>query len=235
MYVIIFAFVRKLILILCIFSCCLLQFKAIAQPTLDTIQWCLKQKPHVFGKLDTRNSFIYNSRIKIFGIKVGLSYGKRLYIGIGYNQIYPNARAKSFDKQIYYTNDINASDSIAAKLQLFYFSAQLEYIYYRNKHWQLSMPIQIGLGQTYYKYVLDEKKHFIERYTCLIYEPAVSVEYRFVKWIGVGADVGFRFMLTESKQLNQQFNSPTYAFKFLIYYDEIFKSLFPKSKWSEKL
>jgi len=228
--------VRRLIVIFCVFSFCLLQLKAIGQPTLDTIQWCLKQKPHVFGKLDTRNSFIYNSRIKIFGLKVGLSYGKRLYIGIGYNQIYPYAKAtKNFDKQIYYTNDANAVDSAVGKLQLFYFSAQLEYVYYRNKHWQLSIPLQIGVGQTYYKYELAEKKRYIEKFTCLIYEPAVSVEYRFVKWIGVGADVGFRFMFTQSKELNQKFNSPTYAFKFLIYYDEIFKSLFPKSKWSAKL
>jgi hypothetical protein len=213
-----------------------LQLKSIAQPTLDTIQWCLKQKPHVFGKLDTRNSFIYNSRIKIFGLKVGLSYGKRLYVGIGYNQIYPYAKAtKNFDKPMYYTNDANATDSVTGKLQLFYFSAQLEYVYYRNRHWQLSMPLQIGVGQTYYKYALARKKMYTEKFTCLIYEPAVSVEYRFVKWIGVGADVGFRFMLTQSKELNQKFNSPTYVFKFLIYYDEIYKSLFPHSKWNDRL
>ena len=227
---------RRLFIIFCVFALCLLQLRTIAQPALDTIQWCLKQKPHVFGKLDTRNSFIYNSRIKIFGLKTGLSFGRRLFIGIGYNQIYPSAKAtKNFDKQIYFTNDLNTKDSITAKLQLFYFSAQVEYIYYRNNHWRLSMPFQIGIGQTAYKYEILNKWQYKERYTCLIYEPAVSVEYRFIKWIGVGADVGFRFMLTENKELNQKFNSPTYAFKLLIYYNEIFKSLFPNSKWSEKL
>ncbi|HRG52015.1 MAG TPA: hypothetical protein PLL00_04200 [Bacteroidia bacterium] len=214
----------------------MLQFKTIAQPALDTIQWCIKQKPHIFGKLDTRNSFIYNSRIKIFGMKAGVSYGKRLFIGLGYNQIYPNTKAaKSFDKQIYIPTEMNTMDSVTAKLQLFYFSAQIEYIYYRTKHWQLSMPLQIGIGQTSYKYEWLGKRRYNEKYACLIYEPAVSVEYRFVKWIGVGADVGFRFMLTESKALNNKFNSPTYAFKLLIYYSEIFKSLFPNSKLSEKL
>lgn len=227
---------RRLFIILCVFTLCLLQLRTIAQPTLDTIQWCLKQKPHVFGKLDTRNSFIYNSRIKIFGLKAGLSYGKRVFIGLGYNQIYPNAKAtKNFDKEIYLTNEQNTIDSITGKLQLFYFSAQVEYIYYRTNHWQLSMPLQIGVGQTSYKYEWLGKRRYDERYTCLIYEPAVSVEYRFVKWIGVGADVGFRFMLTESKALNNKFTSPTYAFKLLIYYNEIFKSLFPNSKLSEKL
>ncbi len=227
---------RKWIIIFFACGFWLLQLKSSAQPTLDTIQWCLKQKPHLFGKLDTRNSFIYNSRIKIFGIKAGLNYGKRLHLGIGYNQIYPFAKAsKNFNKQIYYTNADNAPDSVTALLKLFYFSAHVEYVFYQNKHWQLSMPIQIGIGQTYYRYQLLEKKYNDGQHACFIYEPAVSTEYRFYKWIGVGADVGFRFMLTNSKQLNQKFNSPTYAFKLLIYYDEIYKSLFPNSKWANKL
>lgn len=227
---------RKLIIIFSVFGCCLLQLKGIAQPTLDTIQWCLKQKPHLFGKLDTRNSFFYNSRIKIFGIAAGLNYGKRLHLGLGYNQIYPYSKInRNFDKQIYYTNENNVTDSITAKLQLYYFSGYVEYIFYQTKHWQLSMPLQVGIGQTGYKYELMGRKGETQAHACFIYEPAISTEYRFFKWIGVGADVGFRFMLTNSKELNQKFNSPTYAFNLLIYYNEIYKSLFPKSKLSEKL
>jgi hypothetical protein len=228
--------VRKLIIIFCFSGCWLIQLKGIAQPTLDTIHWCLQQKPQLFGKLDTRNSFIYNSRIKIFGLKAGLSYGKRLHIGIGYNQIYPFAKAsKNFNEQVYFTNDDNKPDSVTALLKLFYFSAHVEYIFYQNKHWQLSIPLQIGLGQTYYHYELFGERHNTDQHACFIYEPAVSTEYRFYKWIGVGADVGFRFMLTNSKALNQKFNSPTYAFKLLIYYNEIYKSLFPNSKWVDKI
>jgi hypothetical protein len=228
--------VRKWIIIFGVFGCCLLQLKGIAQPTLDTIQWCLTQKPSLFGKLDTRNSFFYNSRIKIFGIKAGLNFGKRLSLGLGYNQIYPFAKVtKNFDKQIYYTDTNNRPDSVTAKLKLFYFSAHVEYIFYQVKHWQLSMPLEIGIGQTAYRYELSHRKHNVEQHACLVYEPAVSIEYRFVKWIGVGADVGFRFMLTNSKVLNQKFNSPVYAFKLLIYYNEIFKSLFPNTKLAQKL
>ncbi len=95
------------------------------------------------------------------------------------------------------------------------------------------MPLQIGVGQTYYKYKLLGETKKIEKNVNFIYEPCVSIEYKYLKWIGVGADVGFRFMVTKDKKLNQNFNSPTYAFKLLIYYNEIFKSLFPKSKYSK--
>lgn len=220
--------IQKFFLIL-IFSGAL--FSSNAQPTIDTLKYCLKQRPHLFAKLDTRNSFISNSRAKIFGVKAGLKYGKRLSFGIGYNQLYPPA--KKFDTQVYYRNQDNIVESVTANLKLFYVSTHVEYVFYQTKHWELSMPLQIGIGQTYYKYKLLGLTKKIEKNINFIYEPCVSIEYKYLKWIGVGADVGFRFMVTKDRKLNQNFNSPTYAFKLLIYYNEIFKSLFPKSKYSK--
>lgn len=204
-----------------------------AQPTLDTMRQCLKEKPHIFGKFDTRNSFIDGSRAKVWGIKTGLNYGKRLFFGIGYNQLSPPS--KDFDKEILIVNTNNQVEKITATLRLFYISLHAEYVFYQTKHWQLSMPLQIGVGQTYYKYNLLGNRKVIEKDLNFIYEPAVSVEYKFVKWAGVGADIGYRFMLTDYKRLNQKFTSPTYAFKFLLYYNEIIKSVFPKSKLAKKM
>jgi len=221
----IYRFYKRILRIILV-SLCFLFIEAKAQPTLDTIKDCLKQKPQLFGKLDSRNSFISNSRAKIFGVKLGLNYGNRLHFGIGYNQLYPNA--KNFDKQVYYIKSNNIPDSATAKLKLFYFSTHVEYVYYQNNNWQLSIPLQIGLGKTYYQYDLDGKKKEMESTIVFIYEPAVSIEYKVLKWIGVGADVGFRFMVTDYRRLNQKFNSPTYAFKILIYYNEIYKSVFKK-------
>ena len=193
-----------------------------AQPTLDTIKDCLKQKPHLFGKLDSHNSFISNSRAKILGVKFGLNYGDRLHFGIGYNQLYPDA--KKFEKQVYYTNSTNMPDSSTAMLKLYYFSTHIEYVYYQNQNWQFSIPLLFGLGKTFYQYQLSGEKKDEQSTLVFIYEPAVSIEYKLMKWIGVGADVGFRFMATDYRRLNQKFNSPTYAIKLLIYYNEIYKS-----------
>ena len=97
------------------------------------------------------------------------------------------------------------------------------------------MPLQFGVGQTYYKYNQFGKRKVIDKDLNFIYEPAISVEYKFVKWAGIGVDVGYRFMLTSYKNLNQKFTAPTYAFKFLLYYNEIVKSVFPNSKLAEKM
>jgi hypothetical protein len=203
------------------------------QPTLDTIRTCLTERPQLFAKLDGRNSFIENSRAKIFGIKAGITYGKRLQFGIGYNQMYPPAAG--FDKPMYFYNSFGESYTVLAHLKMYYFSAYAEYVFYQTKHWELSMPLQVGVGKSYYRYTYAGIKHKTDELFNFIYEPAIAIEYKFVKWIGVGADIGFRFMVTSDKHLNKNFTSPTYAFKFLIYYSEIYKSLFPKSKWAEKM
>lgn len=216
-------FKNALILFFSFFS-----FHLFAQPTLDTISESLKKKPQVFAKLDSRNSFISNSRAKVFGVKLGLNYGKRVQFGIGYNQLYPPAN--NFNKTIYIQEDAIVKDSVIAKLNMFYFSGHVEYVFYQAKHWELSMPLQLGVGKTNYKYEYNSQKTIVNNSFNFIYEPAVSVEYKPIKWVGVGVDVGYRFMITTSKKLNQKFNSPTYAFKLLIYYSEIFKSVFPKSK-----
>lgn len=198
-----------------------------AQPALDTIKGSFKQKPALFAKFDTRNSFINNSRAKIFGIKLGLNYGKRVHVGVGYNQLYPPA--KDFNKQVYYTNSFGLLDSVTSRLRLYYIATYMEYIFYHTNHWELSMPLQLGIGKTYYKYELFGQKRVRDESLNLIYEPAISIGYKFVKWLGVGADAGFRFMITGDSRL-YQFNSPTYAFKVLIYYNELYKAFFVKNK-----
>lgn len=207
---------------------CFIYVSANAQPTLDTIMYCLKKKPQLFGKLDTRNSFISNSRAKIFGIKFGLNYGNRVHLGLGYNQLYPPA--SDFDKKVYFSSSTTAHDSANATLKLFYISAQAEYVYFQSKQWLLSIPLQIGVGETFYQFKTDNIKYKIEKNVIFIYEPAVSVEYKFVQWAGVGVDTGFRFMVTDYRRLTQKFSSPTYAFKLLIYYNEIYKTVTKKIK-----
>jgi hypothetical protein len=208
-------------------------FKSEAQPTLDTIKDCLKHRPQPFAKLDGTNSFIENSRAKIFGLKAGLSFGKRLQFGIGYNQLYPPA--ENFDQQLYFYNSFGRLYPVTAHLRMYYFSAYAEYVFYQTKHWELSMPLQFGIGKSYYKYLLSGVNMKTDESFNFIYEPAIAIEYKFVKWIGVGADVGFRFMVTSDRHLNKNFTSPTYAFKLLIYYGEIFKSIFPKSKLTKRM
>lgn len=215
---------HKVIFIVFCFICFFTSLKS--QPALDTIKYSLLQKPVLFGKFGTRNSFINNNRAEILGVQLGLNYGNYTRFGIGYNQLYSSSSA--FDKQFYFANSNNKTDTVNAKLKLWYFSVFAEYIYYQNNKWKYSIPLQLGVGQGYYQYNLNNEKNRIDENLLFVYEPAVSVEYKIVKWVGVGVDIGFRFIITNYKQLNEKLNSPTYAFKLVIYYNEIYKSLMRK-------
>ena len=97
------------------------------------------------------------------------------------------------------------------------------------------MPLQIGIGKTFYQYTEGGVKHKTNQSANFIYEPTISVDYKIIKWFGVGVDFGYRFMVTQNRKLNKQFNSPIIAFGLSIYYSEIVKSLFPKSKLAKKM
>lgn len=212
---------QRLCIYFLLFFCC--SFNALSQSALDTMRLSLEHKPQLFGKLDTRNSFISNSRAKILGFKLGLNYANRLHFGLGYNQLYPPA--KDFDEKIYFSNSLGTADSSIAALKLLYISTHAEYAYYQTGNWNLSILFQLGAGKTYYQYLRNNQKNRTNERFIFIYEPAISMEYKLAKWVGLGVDAGFRFMITDYRKINGKFNSPTYAFKLLIYYNEIYKSV----------
>lgn len=171
--------------------------------------------------------------MNIFGAKVGIRYYKRLSFGIGYYQLYNPP--KGLKEDVYYVNSLGRPYFIQKGLKMFYFSANVEYTFYVTKHWELSMPLQIGVGKTFYQYTAEGKKFISNENANFIYEPTISVDYKIVKWVGLGADFGYRFMVTQNRKLNKEFNSPIVAFGIVIYYSEIVKSLFPKSKLAKKM
>jgi len=199
-----------------------------SQPAIDTIKYSIQQKPAIVGKFGTRNSFVNNNRAQVLGIQLGLNYGNKIRFGIGYNQLY--SASSLFDKKIFYQNNNNITNMANANLQLMYFSVWAEYVYYKNHQWQLSIPFQIGMGRAYYKYNVNNEIKTADENLIFVYEPAVSIEYKIIKWLGIGTDIGFRFIATNYKQLNEKLNSPTYAFKLLIYYNEIYNYLKKKNE-----
>jgi hypothetical protein len=111
----------------------------------------------------------------------------------------------------------------------------INYTFYQTKHWELTMPLQIGVGDAYYQYQLNGVKTKTDENINFIYEPTISVNYKIIKWIGIEADLGYRFIVTQNKRLNQQLNAPIFALGISIYYSEIFKSVFPNSKLAKMM
>lgn len=190
----------------------------------------LISKPRFIFKFETRNSFISNRRADIFGAKLGVEFGRRLRVGGGVYWL-----DSPLNKRIYLTSSLGRPDSVDAQLSFRYFSYYVEYVFYRKNRWELSLPFQLGVGDTRYKYEYEGRSFVNSRKMVVIYEPALSMQYKIFNWLGVGADVGLRVMVVNNRAIKENFNSPMYAFKLLVWYDEIYKMVFPNSWLAKKL
>ena len=175
----------------------------------DSIRSSLDYKPKFLVKFDTRNSFISNQYAKIHGIKVGLSFNKTTNIGIGYHWM-PN---RSIDFSFHNSKNVD--------LKFGYAVAFFEYNFYKSKHWSGEIPVQIGLGKAQYT---DTDLAIIKASSwIIIYEPAMTVEYKFLRYFGLGGGVGFRLAIKSNQQIKESFTAPEYILRVKIYFGDIYK------------
>ena len=59
----------------------------------------------------------------------------------------------------------------------------------------------------------------------MTYEPAITFQYRLLKYFGAGFGIGYRLMVVPNQQLNEKFTSPVYIFKTRIYFQDILRDL----------
>ena len=206
--------------------CC---FTLVANAQLyDSLRESLKKKPSIHFKFDSRNSFISSRRAQIWGVKLGADYGKKLRLGLGFNFLNSN-----FSTDFYYPSE-KGNDTVTRKLKIRYGCAYIEYVFYRQKNWEFSIPVQFSLGSIWYNYSfkgindLRSRKHLL-----FLYEPTLSGQYKVFKWLGLGADVGFRYALIKNHFIEEKLSSPVYVFKVIVYWGELYKKVFPNHPFEE--
>ena len=193
-----------MLLILCIGSIYSQEFE-------KEINQALKEEPRLIANLDSRNAFISSNGVRVLGFKVGLLYGDKLAFGIGYNQL----------SSTYRNTIIYEGEESRVKLAYWYLSPYLEYTFYRDNKWELSIPVQIGIGESYYKLV-DQQDKAIYNKLVISYEPAISFQYRILNYFGVGMGVGYRLMVIPNRELEERFTSPVYMLKFKVYFEDLY-------------
>ena len=179
----------------------------------DSLYHVLRHKPVPTAKFETRNSFITGNSAKVFSIKAGLSFRKTLTIGIGYNWI-----GTELKESILIDNRIYVGD-----IKLRYIAPFLEYSFYKKGLWEATVPVQFGFGRSYIQYQSRTDKEQIRSGRVVLYEPSMTVEYKFFNVVGVGGGFGYRIMLKNNKEINQQFTSPVYVLRIRLIFDEIYR------------
>lgn len=198
-------------------------------PMMDSLKSSFKAKPRPTGDFGTRNSFIQNASADIFGFKLGVSFAKRVRIGVGYDYL------ASDITQSRILTDASGNQHANMHLKMVYGAVYFEYVYFKNKRWEFTIPLQLGIGESNYQYTWQGRDWTTAQGLVILYEPTVQTQYYVLKWLGLEADVGLRLMLKNNNAINRNFNCPMYAFGIFVAWDEVYKSLFPKSSLGKTL
>jgi hypothetical protein len=175
-----------------------------------------KKKVKFLAKFETRNSFVQTHHVTMLGVRAGFEFKFPVRCGIGYYWTLTNINSR-----LYNPTDFGLTDP-TAQPRLRYVTGYIDYSFYKEDDWTLSVPVQIGIGETYYKN--SESNRFANGLVVPM-EAGVAVDYLFTKWVGFGVGLGYRVMLKGNKKVKENFNSPYYQVRLNIAFSEIFRGL----------
>jgi opacity protein-like surface antigen len=180
-------------------------------------------------RYESKNSFINHDRVEIQSLKFGITFGRKITFGAGYCLL----NTALFEKHKHFDEEIKAHVLVDRKFRFNYFCYYFDYIYFKTKRWQYSIPSQFGSGYAKFDYTYGDRKYH-EEFLIFLYEPGINIKYKFYNWLGVGATIGYRMALNTNKYLASKFNSPLYSGGVLIYWDQLAVSIFKKNKLVQK-
>jgi hypothetical protein len=198
---------------------------------LDTINASFHHKPKLFLSLIGFTSFINEDLAAFSGFRFGLSYNKKVRIGIGLagmnSRIVRQIKVDT-DSGVYVTN---------GNLRFGYFETSFEYIFFKKYPWQFSVPLELGIGTAYYEYVETKDSAYAHTpsNTIVIFHPEVKAQYSFFRWAGIGSSLGYRISLYSPDKLNENFSSITFSLGLQLYLDEIYNMVFPRGIGGKKI
>ncbi len=170
-----------------------------------------------------------HSLTKVTGVRLGLSFRRKLRVGIGYSWLDTEVTEQKFITD-FYGNKRFATDYF----KFGYFCYYADFVFHKTKRWQLSVPIQVGTGMYWTQYNDGSRLVKSQKRLLLIYEPGISTQYKITKWLGLGFDVCLRLALRNTNYVGNRLNSFVFAPKLLIWFDQIFYMVAPKSKITKK-
>ncbi len=179
-----------------------------------------KGRPHFIFNLDNRFTYLNNEFVTILGLRAGLEWRNRIRAGMGAYFLSTSLEARP----------PGISPDVPSDLEFRYASVFGEYILLKKARWEWSVPVQLGYGHTFYAYQNGLKTDKVKVW---FIEPSVAGHYKFNPYVGVGAGIGYRFMLDDPEKATRDLNAPIYQVKLKIFISEIYRYIRRKEKATE--
>lgn len=198
---------------------CFLLFSNLTGQPLDSV--INNQSPTPFFTLDSRNSNINATPIRMFGIKIGLEWADKYRAGFGHYRLF------SDPKETVRYGPTNSA--IRSRLRFRYFTLFGEYRFLKTKKWTATGTFHFGLGQAFYEPL--NKKNLsgrIKKETVLLIGPYLSGSYRIIPWLGVGGGLGYRKTLVPDLLSTKGLNGGIVSIGIQVYPFALYEAIFKK-------
>lgn len=175
-------------------------FEPMAQESSDPF----RQRVVPFFRFETFNSFASTNYVLFCSVKSGVKLGKKLKTGIGYTWLQSRYNSTLFESEQY------SQTQQTAQPRFRYVSLYLEYDLYREDRWEFSVPVEFGVGNSFYH---NEDVSKMGRGANIISLFGLNSGYMIKPWIGFAVGTGYRIILYSNQKMLDKFRSPYYQVK----------------------
>jgi hypothetical protein len=200
-----------------------LTLELLAQDSLTT----KKNKTSFVFKFDNRFSFSGSQLFTIYGFRTGVKIFQKHELGIALNWI-----SSQNILEVILPKGSDVSEPKVAEGIFFYRYAGLfyEYDFYQRNRWQMSVPLQVGGGLAGLNVIEPSTQNLLEdqRAKFVLFEPSYNVSYKIMRYFGVGSGLGYRFVLSPKKVVNENLTRPVFILKVKLYLGEIYRGIIGK-------
>lgn len=186
---------------------------------LDSIGLFLQEPPRLTVALDSRGSFISNQNVRLLGVKVGLEHGRRVRYGVGYSFL--GTRLEREEQVV----ENGTERTVMARVRLGYITPFFSYSFYQRGPWEVNIPVQVGIGGGSLVYDdLEGRTQKLKKAFVFLYEPAMTVQYRFLRYFAVGGGLGYRLAFTNAS-LDESLNAPVYIIGAKVFFGDLYRDV----------
>ncbi|CAH0994662.1 hypothetical protein EMA8858_00774 [Emticicia aquatica] len=160
---------------------------------------------------DARSSIIKAKNVNIWGVNSGIIIGKkRNQITLGYYWLNLNSYLRLLDLRKSAAKRVNID--YYTKTDIYFFSLMYWKNFVNNRNWQLSVPIEVGIGATKNQGVglFDEIQIWKRKDYFIPIQVGLYVGWKATRWGGLSVQGGYRYALLE-KNIPDSYNGLYYS------------------------
>lgn len=183
-------------------------------PAMLFAQEVPEKRLKLMGKFEGRNAFVRTHHASFLGVRMAVQFKCPIRAGIGYYWMQTRFDSGLFDS----SQQPDAGTSATPRMR--YAIVFAEYTFWEEDGWSLGVPLQIGVGEAFYRTDADAN---VGKGLIIPLESGVEISYQFLRWAGFGVGLGYRVVLVDDSEVQEGFNSPYYQIKVQLALTELFR------------